>query len=113
MREPRAGRARRPLPRPPLIGQNRLMSISTRKAEDAERICFVSPAGTSSLYDEVAALEGLPADAWIRATLHREAARALERHGRDTASMPPAHLRRPPRLQPRMKLDDDGDGGPR
>ncbi|HJL20081.1 MAG TPA: hypothetical protein RMH99_30730 [Sandaracinaceae bacterium LLY-WYZ-13_1] len=83
-----------------------------RKTKDAERVRFIAPPGSSKLYAEVAALEGLDKDAWIRSTLHDEATRVLEAHGEDTSRMPPRHLKRPPRLQPRMLVpppDDDGN----
>ena len=86
--------------------------MAPSRAKDAERVRFVAPPGTSALYARVAALEGVPVDVWIRATLHREAARALEAHGHDAGSMPPAHLRRPPRLQPRPGADEEDGGGP-
>jgi hypothetical protein len=81
------------------------------KAKDAERIRFVAPPGSATLYAEVAALEQIPVDAWMSGALHAAAAHVLEAHGRGTAKMPAPHLKRPPRLQPRMKIDDDGEPG--
>lgn len=77
---------------------------------DSERVTFAAPLGNRELYQRIAGLEGVPLDAWIRQTLYVEAQRALEEHGLDTTDMPEAHFRRPPRLQPRLPLDDE-DGG--
>jgi len=83
------------------------------KTEDAERVQFIATPGSKELYAEVAELEGLHLYGWIRATLHREATRVLEAHGRDTSAMPAVHLERPPRLQPRLLVpeDDEDDAG--
>jgi hypothetical protein len=80
-----------------------------QKAKDAERIRFIAPPGSATLYTEVAALEQIPVDAWVSRALHAQAARVLEAHGRDTARMPPANLERPPRLQPRVDADEESD----
>ena len=77
---------------------------------DSERVTFAAPLGSRQLYQRIAGLEGVPLDAWIRQTLYVEAQRALEEHGLDTTGLPDAHFRRPPRLQPRLPLDDE-DGG--
>ena len=58
---------------------------------------------------QIAALEGVPVDAWIRIVLHKEAVRVLAANGRRTDGLPPPHLRRPPRLQPRRLPDPEGD----
>jgi len=88
----------------PVLGHHRYMP---KKVLDAERVRFLAPAGSSDLYAEVAELEELPVDAWIRIVLHKEAVRVLDAHGR-TTDVPP-HVRRPPRLQPRLFIDDEDD----
>lgn len=93
----------RALLRPPPLRHHPLMA---KGRKGPERVQFIAPMGTRTLYDRVAALEELPVATWIRATLHEEAARVLAAHGEDTADMPPAHLARPPRLQPRLELPD-------
>lgn len=80
------------------------------KTGDAERIAFVAPPGTRDFYKDAAELEGVQTEAWMRATLHREAVKVFEAHGVDTATAPPVKLRRPPRLQPR-EYDDGGEAG--
>lgn len=82
------------------------------KTEDAERVQFIATPGSKKLYKEVAELEGLHLAGWIRATLHREAARVLEAHGRETSDLPEVHLKRPPRLQPLqppLPIPEDGN----
>ena len=79
------------------------------KTKDAERVCFIATPGSGELYAEIAEIEGIHLNAWIRATLHREATRVLEAGGRDTSTMPPVHLERPPRLQPRRLIPDEED----
>lgn len=98
-----ATRAGSPLLSAPVLGHDLSM---TRKSHDAERIRFIAPRGTSELYAEVAELEGLPVEGWIRVVLHDEAERILAREGRDTSAMPPPHLERPPRLQPPLDEED-------
>jgi|GEM_PF-3926668 len=83
------------------------MGKERRKTKDAERVRFIAPIGSSALYAEIAALESIPVDTWIRAALHREAARTLKAHGRSTDKMPVPHLKRPPRLQPRMPVNGE------
>ncbi|HJL14533.1 MAG TPA: hypothetical protein RMH99_02685 [Sandaracinaceae bacterium LLY-WYZ-13_1] len=79
------------------------------KTKDAERVKFIATPGSKKLYQEVATLEGLHLNGWIRETLHREAKRVLEAHGRDTSNLPPVHLERPPRLQPPLFGPEDDD----
>ncbi|MEZ4339110.1 MAG: hypothetical protein R3B82_21025 [Sandaracinaceae bacterium] len=76
-------------------------------ARDAKPVRFLAPLGSAELYAEIAALEGVPVDAWIRIVLHKEAVRVLAANGRRTDGLPPPHLRRPPRLQPRRLPEDD------
>ncbi len=106
MTTPAPTSARGALLPPPILGHHRGMA-KTRTAKDAQRVQFIAPLGSSELYAEIAELEGVPVDAWIRATLHKEAVRVLEAQGRDTAELPPPHLARPPRLQPRWIPDED------
>lgn len=105
MRERVRLQARLALLGPPPLGHHLFMPA---KPKDAERIRFIAPPGTSELYAEVAKLEGIPVDAWIRIILHKEAVRVLEANGRDTDTLPAPHLKRPPRLQPRW-VPDEGD----
>ncbi|MCA9604703.1 MAG: hypothetical protein KC619_03880 [Myxococcales bacterium] len=112
---------------PPIVGHDLLMAKpkpakkadakprSAKKAStktpprDARPVRFLAPLGSAELYAEVAELEGVPVDAWIRIVLHKEAVRVLAANGRRTDGLPPPHLRRPPRLQPRRLPDPEGD----
>ena len=95
-----------PLLPPGPLGHHPLMP-RRNKAPDAERVRFVAPPGTNDFYAEAAGMLGIPADAWMRAELHAAAVRVFEAHGRDTDAAPPVHLRRPPRLQPRIDPRED------
>lgn len=101
--------------RPPVLGhyagmaRRKKAAPRQKKATDAERVRFIAPPGSNDFYEEVAALEGIRVDAWIRTTLHAAAVRVLEAHGRDLEAVPPVHLKRPPRLQPRMDKLSGGE----
>ncbi|HHH27097.1 MAG TPA: hypothetical protein ENK57_01940 [Polyangiaceae bacterium] len=81
-----------------------------KPAKDAQRVSFVAAAGSAIMYRQAAELAGMRTDAWIRAQLHVACMRVFEAHGIDTSGMPPAHIKRPPRLQPRVKIEFDEDG---
>lgn len=104
MREAPIGPSPRALLSPRFLGHHLLMP--RHKAKDAERVSFIAPLGNRALYKEIAALEGLPVDSWIRETLYQQAVRTFEAHDRSIDDIPPAHFRRPPRLQPRLLPDD-------
>lgn len=93
---------------PRFLGHHLL--VGRRKTKDAERVDFITPLGNRALYKEVAALEGLPVDSWIRETLYQQAVRTYEANALDPDTIPPAHFRRPPRLQPRLPVPDEEGG---
>lgn len=64
-----------------------------------EQLKFVAPAGSRAFYREAAALAGLSLNAWIRATLHKEACRMHDKH-RAEYDPPAVHPVPPPPLQP-------------
>ena len=78
-----------------------------KPSSDRDRVIFIAPPGTVKMYNRAAELLGVRRDTWIRSTLYTEARLVLEEHGVDTDGLPPPHLPRPPRLQPRMTIDDD------
>lgn len=86
----------------------KIVEVERREVPPSDRISirYPAPVGTLALYRQVAKLEGLQREVWIRDALWRAAMASLEKHGLDTSEMPDAHFPKPPRLQPRYDLSD-------
>lgn len=86
----------------------KIVEVEPREVPPSDRISirYPAPVGTRALYRQVAKLEGLQHEVWIRDALWRAAKAALEKHGLDVDDMPDAHFPKPPRLQPRYDLSD-------
>ncbi|HJL14445.1 MAG TPA: hypothetical protein RMH99_02245 [Sandaracinaceae bacterium LLY-WYZ-13_1] len=84
----------------------KIVEVERREIPPHERVIlrYSAPVGTRALYRQVAALEGLQHEVWVRDALHRAARAVLEEHGLDTGEMPDAHFPRPPRIQPRYDV---------
>ena len=67
---------------------------------------FTTPKGTRDCYREVAKLAGMTPNRWYREALRQVALEVLEEHGVEL-DLPPVHLPKPKRLQPRIKIREE------
>jgi len=69
----------------------------------SDSIRFATPVGTRNAYRQVAALEGVQLNEWLREAIRKVAIEVIESHGAEI-KLPAVHRPKPKRLQPRIKI---------